>query len=645
MSTRVPARLATASNLDIALSWVALGCRVHPVSVTTIYIQGQPQTIKTRLTTSWTREALNDPALIRRYWEANPDHMVGVIPGSAVFVLDVDRHGDKDGFKRLTGAGLSIPVTYYATTPSGGEHHFYRAVAGVRHDANLMYGGNILEGVDRRCGDGSYFHAYSLAPDPLTLPDAPSWALGRKTRSDGAEGVGYSGSLEEWLAEHGEPIGIAMSTITNNFPAGDFDRSTMLRLQTRVVLAAVDGWAGGAAALDLLRDLWLAGQWNTPKYQTDWGRGPEGAVSKYGGKPEPVTLTPATAGPEEEERDLEGDVAAEKYKLRVKHDARLEFLADTSAYGLFNPEDAISLEEYEESAVLEPLIEGVLERGTVGMLYADSYVGKSYVSLDWALSVAMGLPWCGRVSSKAKVLYLAMEGASSMQRRWKAWCDYRGVSVADTRETFTFYHNSVDFTSEESHERLTNFVRDGGYELVIVDMSQQAMGALDENSPSDVRIFMNKCIELREASDETSVLFLHHSKKDDVRIFRGGGPFYGMSDFVWLMTRVDNSEAGKADPRRVLESMKWKTDAGNPPKPINLDFIKAGPDSVLDAGTGGDPYVEAIEDLRRTYRLPITKSAYAHEVAKRTGKDPKTHANRISRLISDGVLQASDFTG
>lgn len=123
----------------------------------------------------------------------------------------------------------------------------------------------------------------------------------------------------------------------------------------------------------------------------------------------------------------------------------------------------------------------------------------------------------------------------------------------------------------------------------------------------------------------------------------GGGPFYGMSDFVWLMTRVDNSEAGKADPRRVLESMKWKTDAGNPPKPINLDFIKAGPDSVLDAGTGGDPYVETMDELRRTFGLPITKTAFANKVAARTGKDPKTHANRIGRLISDGVLQSSDF--
>ena len=43
----------------------------------------------------------------------------------------------------------------------------------------------------------------------------------------------------------------------------------------------------------------------------------------------------------------------------------------------------------------EPLINGILFRGTLAALYGPSGVGKSFVAMAMAMSVASGSPWQG----------------------------------------------------------------------------------------------------------------------------------------------------------------------------------------------------------------------------------------------------------
>lgn len=356
----------------------------------------------------------------------------------------------------------------------------------------------------------------------------------------------------------------------------------------------------------------------------------------------------ARAKAQEAEKSKQEEIRAkqvdfEAYKLGVMRDGRSKYLTEINGFGLFDDQAAFTIADYKRPYSYEPLIEGVLERGTLGMLYADSFVGKSYLSLDWALSIASGSGrWCGRPVSKARVLYIAMEGVNSLETRWQAWSEYHGVDLANVPD-FVIYPKVVDFNSEDSVTLLVNYIRAGGFELTVIDMVKQALGGADENSPTDVGVFMNKLAELREATPGNAVLYIHHSKKDDPRMYRGATPFYGSADFVWCMTRVDSSERGKRDPRRKLECTKWKNSAGTIPTDINLEFLTVGPDSVLDVGASGDIYSETLEELVKTGKTPISQADFARHVVAKTKGSSKTATNRISAMIKDGKLAAEHF--
>jgi AAA domain len=57
-----------------------------------------------------------------------------------------------------------------------------------------------------------------------------------------------------------------------------------------------------------------------------------------------------------------------------------------------------------------PLIDNVLDKGTVALLYGKWGTGKSFIALDWAASVATGRNWQGRPTERLRVLYIAAEG-------------------------------------------------------------------------------------------------------------------------------------------------------------------------------------------------------------------------------------------
>jgi len=65
----------------------------------------------------------------------------------------------------------------------------------------------------------------------------------------------------------------------------------------------------------------------------------------------------------------------------------------------------------------EPLVDGVLDQGTVALLYGKWGSGKSFIALDWAASVATGRAWQGRSTEQRRVLYVAAEGAFGFKGR------------------------------------------------------------------------------------------------------------------------------------------------------------------------------------------------------------------------------------
>jgi hypothetical protein len=62
----------------------------------------------------------------------------------------------------------------------------------------------------------------------------------------------------------------------------------------------------------------------------------------------------------------------------------------------------------------------VPEDGLV-VLYGEPRAGKSFLALDWGLSVATGVAWLGHQVKQGEVVYIYAEGVRGLRRRAEAW--------------------------------------------------------------------------------------------------------------------------------------------------------------------------------------------------------------------------------
>lgn len=266
-------------NAERALALASLGLHVFPC-----FESGEH--FKAPRTEHGFLEATLDPAQIAAWWSATPEAEIGVACGaSGLVVVDVDNKPDKDGFASLRSAGLMPDQsTWWYETPSGGFHFVMLAppqVPGPTQNHKLADGSRLM-GVDRRSG-GSYFIWWDEAwPDERSaFYPAPDWFLNHTS----TEGDGWGGTLGEWLATvgGGTMSGLMRSALAK-IPTEDFGRGELwARMIHLIRLATVDGEPGGAAALEHLREAWLRGPWNQPKFQTGWIVSLGNAVQSSGG--------------------------------------------------------------------------------------------------------------------------------------------------------------------------------------------------------------------------------------------------------------------------------------------------------------------------------------------------------------------------
>jgi hypothetical protein len=177
----------------------------------------------------------------------------------------------------------------------------------------------------------------------------------------------------------------------------------------------------------------------------------------------------------------------------------------------------LSLDDLENLPDPEPLIDGILDARTVTMLAGPSGKGKSFVALDWALSLASGSPWLGRRARRRRVLYVAAEGAHGQKWRVRAWREGH-PDAASPDSNVRFLAHAVQFGSPDELGELTGAARN--FDVIILDTLAKITVGMEENSASDMGQFISDLYKLRDAmsdGDGGTVLVVHHTGYDTSR--------------------------------------------------------------------------------------------------------------------------------
>lgn len=208
---------------------------------------------------------------------------------------------------------------------------------------------------------------------------------------------------------------------------------------------------------------------------------------------------------------------------------------------------------------------GILPERSLCCLYGEPNVGKSFLALDWSLSIALGEDWLGRPTRKetgrdrrpGKVVYVQGEGPEAMPRRIVGWLHHRQLPADATKDAiFLPRISSFDLGAATHRQAFIDALRKNACEdpaLIVLD-PLAAFYRGDENGAADMQRFADGARELVAAFSKShcSVLLVHHANAFGSRE-RGSTALRAAVDTMCHMTKG----ALVCDKQR--DAPKWKT--------------------------------------------------------------------------------------
>jgi hypothetical protein len=159
------------------------------------------------------------------------------------------------------------------------------------------------------------------------------------------------------------------------------------------------------------------------------------------------------------------------------------------------------------------LIEGWLQDDSLAVLAGQSDSFKSFLALDWGLSIASGLrEWLWTdVKESGPVIYVYAEGGVGIAKRVRAWC---GEHKQKPPPDFYGIDAEVVMSDEKRVAQLIEKVKGlqlaATPKLLIIDTLAQCYGPGNENSTQDMNAFLRGCKQVKKAFPGLTVLVLHH---------------------------------------------------------------------------------------------------------------------------------------
>ncbi len=334
---------------------------------------------------------------------------LGVTFPETLFCLDVDTKPGKRGAESLRALEArwgALPETLEQRSASGGRHLFFSKPVdvlignstdklGLHLDIRATGGQVVVEPSSIDGAEYTWVNWQPLTEEPPHIAPAPEWLLSLLSQSP-AQPSPVPAEID------------ALDTYLSDEQVSDL-RSALKYLDAD----SRDEWIAVGQALyryaDKGLDLWVEWASRSSKFDPDdvearWSgfqgeRTDIGAIFKRAqsaGWSNPRATSPAP-----------GEVLARGFRFSPVG----ELLADRTP------------PQY--------LVKGLIEEGSLALLFGAPSSGKSFLALDLAASIAAGRDWCGRRVSQGPVFYIAGEGHAGVRRRLAAWSQFHGIALGD----------------------------------------------------------------------------------------------------------------------------------------------------------------------------------------------------------------------
>jgi hypothetical protein len=205
----------------------------------------------------------------------------------------------------------------------------------------------------------------------------------------------------------------------------------------------------------------------------------------------------------------------------------------------------LTLREINDLAPPRWRIDGVLPREGLVVLFGAPKTLKSFVAIDWALSVAAGHNWYSHAVEQCDVVYVAAEGIGGFGRRTAAWLSARDLTLDDAPR-FRGVRCPVDITESGDVEHLIHAIKATELHpgLIVLDTVSRCFGGKDTYQQQDMSRFVAGCDRLRDEFNATIIAVHHCAKARGKKVAAsplGSVALQGGADALFLTERDEKS--------------------------------------------------------------------------------------------------------
>ncbi|AEF99449.1 AAA family ATPase [Methylomonas methanica] len=227
------------------------------------------------------------------------------------------------------------------------------------------------------------------------------------------------------------------------------------------------------------------------------------------------------------------------------------------------------------------LIENIIERGSLNLLFGEPGAGKSLFALDWAFCMAAGVDWHGWRTKPVDVVVVAGEGHAGMGRRLKALESKYQMQAPDRLFISQRPANLIDATNAQwIADTIKATCPNPG--LVIIDTLHRNMDG-DENSSQDIGRFIANLDGFFKPLG-AAVLVVHHSGHGQKDRSRGSSSIRAAMDGEFSATKDGGAIVLSCHKAKDFEAFKpmqfslkpvdleWCDDNGEPLTSVYLEY-------------------------------------------------------------------------
>lgn len=173
-----------------------------------------------------------------------------------------------------------------------------------------------------------------------------------------------------------------------------------------------------------------------------------------------------------------------------------------------------------QPAPVKWILKGWLQEQSLIMMHGPSGGGKTFVLLEWLLSVAGGMTdWHGRRMKPGPVVYLAGEGHEGLRGRVAGWKAARQISSL----MMWISRGGCDLNTAQGYQQAASEIKRLGIQpcIIAVDTLHRFLAG-DENKAQDAKTMLDACAMLMREFG-CSVVLVHHTGVSDEAQHRARG--------------------------------------------------------------------------------------------------------------------------